>query len=183
MQLSENLIPVNLLCSTESLVRSFPITFDRAGTTRDRVFELLELKRKQFLLVDTTGLDFSSSEDLETDIRKQSQIAINESDIIVFVIDLSVPLSADDFLAAKMLRQSNKPVIFVGSKNDRRNEEYYINSFELGFGEPICLSAVQNRGINGLTNAISKQLTSSKLPKLSILLVDLIRFVSWVVQM
>ena len=145
--------------------KNLSITFDRAGTTRDRVFELLELKRKQFLLVDTAGLDFSSSEDLETDIRKQSQIAINESDIIVFVIDLSVPLSADDFLAAKMLRQSNKPVIFVGSKNDRRNEEYYINSFELGFGEPICLSAVQNRGINDLTNAISKQLTKFKAPK------------------
>jgi len=113
--------------------KKLSITFDKAGTTRDRVFELLELKKKQYLLVDTAGLDFSSSEDLETDIRKQSEIALNESDIIIFVIDLSVPLSSDDFLAAKMLRQSNKPVIFVGTKNDRRNEEYYYNSFELVF--------------------------------------------------
>jgi GTPase len=145
--------------------KKLAITFDLAGTTRDRVFELLELKRKQFLLVDTAGLDFASREDLETDIRKQTEIAINESDMVIFVVDLSAPLSSDDFLAAKMLRQANKPVILIGSKNDRKVEEYYYNTFELGFGEPICLSAVQNRGMNDLTNSISKFLTSFKAPK------------------
>ena len=147
------------------VVKKLAITFDLAGTTRDRVFELLELKRKQFLLVDTAGLDFASREDLESDIRKQTEIAINESDMVLFVVDLSTPLSSDDFLAAKMLRQANKPVILVGSKNDRKVEEYYYNTFELGFGDPICLSAVQNRGVNDLTNSISKFLTSFKAPK------------------
>jgi len=145
--------------------KKLAITFDLAGTTRDRVFELLELKRKQFLLVDTAGLDFASREDLETDIRKQTEIAIAESDMVLFVVDLSAPLSSDDFLAAKMLRQAGKPVVLVGTKNDRKVEEYYYNIFELGFGEPICLSAVQNRGVNDLTNAISKFLTSFKAPK------------------
>jgi len=145
--------------------KKLAITFDLAGTTRDRVFELLELKRKQFLLVDTAGLDFASREDLESDIRKQTEIAINESDMVIFVVDLSAPLSSDDFLAAKMLRQANKPVILVGSKNDRKVDEFYYNTFELGFGEPICLSAVQNRGVNDLTNSISKFLTSFKAPK------------------
>ena len=113
--------------------KKLAITFDLAGTTRDRVFELLELKRKQFLLVDTAGLDFASREDLETDIRKQTEIAIAESDMVLFVVDLSAPLSSDDFLAAKMLRQAGKPVVLVGTKNDRKVEEYYYNIFELGF--------------------------------------------------
>jgi GTP-binding protein len=145
--------------------KKLSITFDKAGTTRDRVFELLELKRKQYILVDTAGLDFASREDLESDIRKQTEIAINESDLVLFAVDLSAPLSSDDFLAAKLLRQANKPVVLIGTKNDRKVEEYYYNTFELGFGEPICLSAVQNRGVNDMTNAISKFLTNFKAPK------------------
>jgi GTPase len=141
------------------------ITFDKAGTTRDRVFELVSLKSRQFLLVDTAGLDFGSNEDLESDIRTQTEIAINESDLILFVIDLSRPVSSDDFLAAKILRQSGKPVLLVGSKSDRKVDEYFYSCFELGFGEPLSLSAIQNRGVVELNQALNKQLNALKLPK------------------
>lgn len=128
------------------------ITFDEAGTTRDRVFENMELSGKKFLLVDTGGLDFSSSADsIDNDIKRQSLVAIEEADAIIFVIDSTRPLSADDEEVANILRKSGKKVMLVATKIDNtKSEEYLPSIYSLGFGDFARVSAIHKRGLDEL---------------------------------
>lgn len=128
------------------------ITFDESGTTRDRVFESMELNGKKFLLVDTGGLDFSSSEDsIDNDIKKQSLVAIEEANAIMFVVDSTRPLSADDEEVANILRKSGKPVMLVATKIDNTlSREYLPSMYELGFGEFTKVSAIHKKGLDEL---------------------------------
>ena len=128
------------------------ITFDEAGTTRDRVFESMELNGKKFLLVDTGGLDFSSSEDsIDNDIKKQSLVAIEEANAIMFVIDSTRPLSVDDMEVANILRKSRKPIMLVATKIDNTlSLDYMPSIYELGLGEFVKVSAIHKKGLDEL---------------------------------
>lgn len=128
------------------------ITFDEAGTTRDRVFENMELRGKKFLLVDTGGLDFSSSKDsIDFDIKRQSLVAIAQADAIMFVVDPTKPLSADDAEVASILRKSGKKIILVATKIDNTlSEEYLPEMHRLGFGDFAQVSAIHKRGLDDL---------------------------------
>lgn len=150
--------------------KKMSITYNKAGTTRDRIFELIRFDDIPTLLVDTAGLNFGKVEDdLEVNVQRQSEIAIEEADIILFVIDCTSPLTVEDFNVAKILRKSKKKVILVASKADNVEvEESVYNLYELGFGEPVKVSAVHNLGVDLLSAVIEKNLKILKFSKFKV---------------
>lgn len=143
------------------------ITAEEAGTTRDRLIQRYELEGYEVLLIDTGGLEYGKNEDIEANIQIQSQIAIRDADLILFVIDSSGELTVDDYTAADILRKSNKPTILIANKCDtpQKIEEQSYNIYELGFGEPVKLSAIHKLGIDHLKNEILKNLKKLKVKK------------------
>lgn len=130
-----------------------------AGTTRDRIFENVELGDYQATLVDTGGLIYGKKESIEADTQSQAEIAIEEADLIYFVVDASAELLEDDFAAAKILRKSKKPVILIGNKYDAQEAyDRLLEFYKLGFGEPHPVSAVHNRGIDELRDISAEAL-------------------------
>jgi len=139
--------------------RRLAITSEYAGTTRDRVLELIEFDNRKAILCDTAGLDIGidKEDELESNIQKQTYLAVEEADVVLFVIDASVPLTADDYAAAELLRSKNKKVILVANKCDRSvSEQYYYDLYQLGFDEPLKISAIQKKGIEELYGAVKK---------------------------
>ncbi len=137
-----------------------------AGTTRDRLFQRWDCNGYETLLVDTGGLEYGKKEDIESDIQSQAAIAIEEADVILFVIDAAQELTVDDFTAANILRKTNKPVIIVANKCDNLAiETLSFNIYELGFGDPIQVSAIHKTGIEPLESQIEKTLKKLKFKK------------------
>jgi GTP-binding protein len=138
------------------------ITADEPGTTRDRIFHKVEHHKIDFFLVDTGGLDFGKGETtIEGDIRLQAEVAVEESDIIIFVIDSKTSLNSDDFRAADMLRKksNNKPIFIVANKCDKPFEKSELAElYSLGLGEPMQISATHGIGVSALVDNIIKTL-------------------------
>jgi len=137
-----------------------------AGTTRDRITQKFDFNGYEVLLVDTGGLEYDKKENIEADIQTQAKIAIADADLILFVVDISSGLTVDDFTATNILRKSKKNVILVANKCDNPNiEENVYNIYELGFGEPIKLSAIHKTGIDDLFYEIEKKLKELEFKK------------------
>lgn len=135
-----------------------------AGTTRDRIYQNIAIDDIGVTLVDTGGLSYGKKESLEADIQTQAHLAIQEADIIYFVVDAGHQLTVDDFAAADILRKSKKSIVFVANKYDGKEAiDRLMELYELGFGEPLPVSAIHNRGIDELTKITVKLL--KKLPK------------------
>ncbi|QQR84137.1 ribosome biogenesis GTPase Der [Candidatus Peregrinibacteria bacterium] len=138
------------------------ITADEAGTTRDRIFYKVSHPELDFFLVDTGGLDFSKNEgSIEDDMQAQAKIAVQDADLILFMISSTEGLTKDDFRAAEHLRKHNKnaSVILVANKCDNPLQEGELAElFTLGLGEPVAISAVHNQGIDKLTHQVIKGL-------------------------
>lgn len=127
------------------------------GTTRDRVSEKFRIDGMAAELIDTAGLYYEG--DLEEDVKMQAYIAIAEADVILFVMSAADELTVTDFSVVKILREAKKPIILVANKCDNEQLDYTtFNLCELGFGEPIQLSAVHKRGFDVLNKQISKLL-------------------------
>lgn len=142
------------------------ITAEEAGTTRDRITQKFDCNGYETLLVDTGGLEYGKKEKIEADIQSQANVAIEEADIILFVVDIFSGLTVDDFTAANILRKSNKEVILIANKSDNPEIEKNIyNIYELGFGEAIALSAIHKTGIDNLKFRIEKTLKKLKFKK------------------
>lgn len=142
------------------------ITAKEAGTTRDRIIQKWSCNGHETLLIDTGGLEYGKQESIEADIQSQANIAIGDADLILFVVDTIDDLTSDDFSAADILRKSQKPAILVANKCEQANiEEKVFNILELGFGEPIQVSAIHNLGIDALKNDIEKALKKLKFKK------------------
>ena len=95
------------------------IVDDTPGVTRDRIYADGEWSGHAFTLVDTGGLDSTSDDKFQNDIKKQAQIAIQEADVIVFMVDGRVGVTANDEEVATILHRSKKPVVLVVNKLDR----------------------------------------------------------------
>lgn len=131
------------------------------GTTRDRLYGKLDLDGFKVILVDTGGLETQTGNDIESNVQEQSKIAIDDADVILFVVDIRSDLTSDDFHAATLLRKAKKPVILVANKCDNPSyEEQRFNMFQLGFGEPIPVSAIHSMGIADLEMKIEEELTA-----------------------
>lgn len=142
------------------------ITSEQAGTTRDRITQNCFINGYNCFLVDTGGLEYGKKENIEADVQSQANLAIEDANIIMFVLDLSQNLTADDFMAANILRKSKKEIILVANKTDNQNmEENVYNIYELGFGEPIKISAIHKTGVDQLKTQVEKKLKKLKFKK------------------
>lgn len=142
------------------------IIAEEAGTTRDRIMHKYDFNGYETLLVDTGGLETGKQQNIEEDIQAQAQIAIQDADLILFVVDCLVDLTTDDFTAADILRKSKKPVLLVANKCDHPSLEQNIyNIYELGFGEAIKISAIHKTGIDELIATITLNLKKLKFKK------------------
>jgi GTP-binding protein len=129
---------------------------DLPGTTRDRVFADVSRQGKEMTLVDTGGLDLRPASSMARKVKAQAEAAIADADIIIFVLDVRDGVIAADCEIADMLRACNKPVVVVANKADNVKLDDQINEFyQLGVGAPLAISALHNRGINEIWQAIS----------------------------
>lgn len=127
---------------------------DTPGVTRDRLYALAEFENYKFHLIDTGGIDLGK-EDFNKDIKVQAEIAIDEADVILFVVDAKEGLTAADKIVRDMLLKVNKKVIVVLNKVDSKIVRDNVYDFyELGFENYMQISAEQNEGIYDLKKAI-----------------------------
>jgi len=134
------------------------IIMDTPGITRDRIYGKCSYNNKNFFLIDTGGISLGN-DDFAKDIIAQAELAIDEADLILFVVDGINDLDASDYKVSEMLHKTNKKVIVVVNKldNEARKENIY-NYYELGFSELVAVSAEHNLGINDLVNIITSDL-------------------------
>lgn len=149
------------------------IVDDVPGTTRDRLVSEAEWIEKRFYLIDTGGIDPSSSgqktplsigsADFINEIRSQAEIAINEADVIIFVVDAIAGVTPADREVADILRRNQKmidgeprpPILLVANKADNaRSREWAIEFYELGMGEPYPISALHGTGTGDLLDIL-----------------------------
>ena len=139
------------------------IIMDTPGVTRDRIYGKVEYNNKRFHLIDTGGISFGD-DDFQKDILAQATLAIDEADLVLFVVDGIEDIDASDRKVAEILHRTSKPVIVVVNKldNDKRKDNLY-NFYELGFSELIAVSTSHNIGINELLNTITKDLPEEEI--------------------
>ena len=133
------------------------IILDTPGITRDRIYGNVSYGDYNFLLIDTGGIDIDSG-DFNKDIKAQAEIVINESDVIVFVVDGREELTQNDLAVRDMLVKTNKKVIVAVNKLDNKKlqDENIYNHYQLGFEYVMAVSAAHNIGIGDLLDEIVK---------------------------
>ena len=136
------------------------IVEDTPGVTRDRIYAEAEWCERQFILIDTGGIEPKSDDTILKQMRNQAEVAIATADCIVFMCDIRAGLLADDKDIAIMLKKSGKPVILCVNKVDRIGElpyEFY-EFYELGFErEPIAISSLHGTGSGDLLDAVLEE--------------------------
>jgi len=132
------------------------IIMDMPGITRDRIYGVANYGGKSFHLIDTGGLELGK-ENFKEDILIQATFAIEEADLILFVVDGKTELNQSDFMIRDLLRKSNKEVIVVVNKidNEKRKEDIY-RFYELGFSEIFPTSASHKLGMKELMDTITE---------------------------
>jgi GTP-binding protein len=138
------------------------IVDDEPGVTRDRLYALAEWRNRTFSLVDTAGIDVDAlgSDDMARQTRAQAEIAANDADVIVFVVDASAGLSPLDDDVVHIMRKTRRPVLLVANKAESERVKASIPGefARLGFGEPIPVSAIHGEGTGDLLDAIVERL-------------------------
>lgn len=135
------------------------IVSDEAGTTRDRQYGKCEWGKQEFSIVDTGGWIVNSDDIFEEEIRKQVLLATEESDIILFLVDVKNGVTDLDEEVARILRQAAVPVILCANKTDNNEDRYYSADFyRLGLGDPVCVSAATGSGTGDLLDLIMEKL-------------------------
>ncbi len=138
------------------------IVEDVAGVTRDRLYEKVEYQDKMFRLIDTGGITLDDG-DFNSDIKLQAEIAIDESDIILFVVDARVSITHEDELVANILRKSKKQVAIICNKVD--NNKIADNIYEyygLGYETIIPVSAEHGSGVYDILDYIYPSIPSEE---------------------
>ena len=134
------------------------IVDDTSGTARDRQYGKVDWCGQEFSIVDTGGWVVNSEDIFEGEINKQVAIAIEEADVILFVVDAMNGVTDLDDMVAGILRRSNKPIILVANKCDSNEWRYNAAEFySFGLGEPFCLSAVSGSGTGDILDEILKR--------------------------
>ena len=130
-----------------------------AGTTRDRQYGKVDWNGQEFSIVDTGGWVVNSEDIFEGEINKQVHIAIEEADVILFVVDASNGVTDLDDHVAAILRRSKKPVIVVANKEDIGDARYNVEEFyALGLGDPFEVSAANGSGTGDLLDEIVRDM-------------------------
>ena len=144
---------------------------DLPGTTRDRIYGDTDWNGREFTLIDTGGLEFGFTipvgqvglngqpGDIMKNVRSQAELAIEEADVIVFMVDARSGITAADEEVADLLRRTQKPVIIAANKADnaaRRQDS--VEFYSLGLGEPVTISSIQGTGTGDLLDVIVEAL-------------------------
>ena len=139
-----------LIGRRQAIVRDVP------GVTRDRLYGPVVFERWQATAVDTGGLDPSSEEPLVEAVRRQVMVAVEEADVVIFVVDARDGTTALDLEVARLLRRAGRPIIVAANKIEggRGQEAASADFFGLGFGEPVPISAEHGRGIAELLEVV-----------------------------
>jgi GTP-binding protein len=141
---------VNRLSATREAV-----VFETPGVTRDRKEVVCEWSGKRFILVDTGGVDVVDSSPLTRDIAEQAQRAVEEADLVLFVVDTGAGVTPGDEEIAEILRRAHKPVVVVANKIDDPPNDAAAHEFHrLGLGDPVAISAMHGHGTGDLLDAI-----------------------------
>ncbi|MDO4780467.1 MAG: ribosome biogenesis GTPase Der [Bacteroides sp.] len=152
------------------------IVNEEAGTTRDRQYGKSDWGGKEFSVVDTGGWVVNSDDVFEEEIRKQVLLAVEEADVILFVVDVMNGPTDLDMQVATILRRSKRPVIVVANKTD--NNDWIYNSaefYKLGLGDPNCISAMSGSGTGDLMDLIiskfnkeSEEILEEEVPRIAV---------------
>src|SRR5690606_31888240 len=132
------------------------IVTETAGTTRDRHFALADWAGRAFYLVDTGGLVEDSSLPMDVEIRRQVQLAIDEADLLLFVVDARSGIHPSDRAIVDLLRATDRPWLLVANKVDDPDSADFYEFYELGAGEPIPVSAANGKQSGDLLDEIVK---------------------------
>lgn len=132
------------------------IIHDEPGVTRDRIYGTVTFNDKKFHLIDTGGIDLSI-DTFNKNIKVQAELAIDESDVIIFVIDGKTDLTSNDLEIAQILKKSNKKVVVAINKIDHEKHfDQVYNYYELGFDNYVPISAEHNLGIKELLEIVTE---------------------------
>jgi GTP-binding protein len=141
---------VNRLSATREAV-----VFETPGVTRDRKEVVCEWSGKRFILVDTGGVDVADPSPLTRDIAEQAQRAVEEADLVLFVVDTRTGVTPGDEEIGEILRRAHKPVVVVANKIDDPQKDAAAHEFHrLGLGDPVAISAMHGHGTGDLLDAI-----------------------------
>ena len=139
------------------------IIMDTPGITRDRIYGIVNYKDKRFSLIDTGGISLGN-DDFDKDILAQAELAIDEADVVLFVVDGLGDLDASDLHIKEMLHKAHKKVIVVVNKLDNnKRQDYLYNFYELGFSEVIGVSAEHNLGFDALLEKICADINEEEI--------------------
>jgi len=140
--------------------RMVAIVEDKPGVTRDRLYRDAEWLGREFTLIDTGGVEFQNVTDqISQGVHLQAKLAIEEADVILFLVDAREGLTPVDEEVAKVLRKTKKPVILVANKVDDFKGNYDVFDFyRLGLGEPFMVSAAHGKNIGDLLDRVNELL-------------------------
>ena len=131
------------------------IVNEQAGTTRDRQYGKSEWNGREFSVIDTGGWVVNSSDVFEEEIKRHVMIAIEESDVILFLVDTLSGITDMDIMVAQILRRSNKPVVVAANKTDTFDLQYQSAEFyKLGLGDPTIVSSINGLGTGELLDTL-----------------------------
>jgi GTP-binding protein len=131
------------------------LVHDRPGVTRDRLYGRLTFERWHATVIDTGGLDPSSTEPLVEGVRRQVLAALEEANVVLFVVDVREGMTALDLEIAALLRKAHPLVIVVANKVESSTQEAAVaDLYRLGFGEPLAISAEHGRGVAEMLEAV-----------------------------
>ena len=143
------------------------IVNEEAGTTRDRQYGKVEWCGNEFSVIDTGGWVVNSDDIFEDEINKQVSIAIEEADVLLFVVDAMTGVTDLDDKVASILRRTTKPVIVVANKIDSNEWQYTSAQFySFGLGDPFSVSAVNGSGTGDLLDEIVSKFTKKEEEKI-----------------
>ena len=133
------------------------IVDETAGTTRDRHYGKTDWNGKEFSIIDTGGYAVNSDDIFEDDIRRQVMLAIEEADLILFMVEVKTGITDLDMMMADVLRRSGKKTLVVCNKVDNYDLIYQSHEFySLGLGDPFCISSMSGSGTGDLMDEILK---------------------------
>ncbi|WP_159587330.1 ribosome biogenesis GTPase Der [Chelativorans xinjiangense] len=136
--------------------RRIALVDDTPGVTRDRRVHPARLQNLRFDVIDTAGLEDAAAPTLQARMRMQTEIAIDEADLVIFMIDAKAGLLPDDQTFAEIVRRKGKPVVLVANKTDVRSAEAgVLDAWSLGLGEPVAVSSEHGNGMAELRDAIA----------------------------
>ena len=155
---------VNRLTATRTAV-----VHEEPGVTRDRKDIVCEWSGRRFILIDTGGVDLADRSEITQQIAVQARTAIDEADLVLFVVDAQTGVTPGDEEVAELLRRSDRPVVLIANKVDDPTRTDQIHEFHrLGLGEPLPISGLHGHGTGDLLDTILERLPgASKRPEIS----------------